>query len=79
MMIEFGDVYINPYNISSIAILDGNLLSITEVVVTMNSGEKHRDIFDTYADAEDFVELIATAISPELEATEEDDEDDQVR
>lgn len=76
MMIEFGEVYINPYNISSVQIMEGNLLSVIEVVVTMNSGEKHRDLFDTYAEAEGVIEWLACLISPELEGDEEDDEDE---
>ena len=71
MMVAFGEVYINPFNISSIQVVDGNLLSVTEVVVTMNSGEKHRDVFDSYKQAEDFVEWMALVISPELEADDD--------
>lgn len=55
MLIEFGDAYLNPQSISHVQVLEGSLAGVTEVVITMNSGDRFRDIVDTPQDAQEFL------------------------
>ena len=55
MLIEFGEAYINPQNVSHVEILEGSLAGTTEIVITMCSGDKFRDLVDTSQDAQDFL------------------------